>query len=91
LSKWRKLLAEKGEAADSAKFTAHVKDNHFIPNTVIIDCTASAKVADNYFQWLSKGIHIITPNKRANSGPFDQVTLLFGLCYWSRSPSSHLL
>jgi aspartokinase/homoserine dehydrogenase 1 len=91
LSKWRKLLAEKGEAADSAKFTAHVKDNHFIPNTVIIDCTASAKVADNYFQWLSKGIHIITPNKRANSGPFDQVNLLIGLCYWSRSPSSHLL
>ncbi|CAM6042682.1 unnamed protein product [Sphagnum compactum] len=79
LSKWRKLLAEKGEAADSAKFTAHVKDNHFIPNTVIIDCTASAKVADNYFQWLSKGIHIITPNKRANSGPFDQYVRLRAL------------
>ena len=76
MSKWRELLDGKGESADMAKFMTSVKENHSIPNTVIIDCTANAQVAEHYYQWLKKGIHIITPNKKANSGPFDQVITL---------------
>ena len=75
LSKWRDLLAAQGEMADMSKFTAQLKMESSL-NAVIIDCTASAKVADMYYQWLKQGIHIVTPNKRANSGPFDQVTFL---------------
>lgn len=49
-----------------------MKTNYF-PNTVMIDCTASATVASFYQRWIRQGMHIITPNKRANSGPLDYV------------------
>jgi aspartokinase/homoserine dehydrogenase 1 len=49
------------------KFINHVQAD-YVPHTVIIDCTASSDVADQYCDWLSRGIHIVTPNKKANSG-----------------------
>ncbi|HUO69047.1 MAG TPA: bifunctional aspartate kinase/homoserine dehydrogenase I, partial [Gammaproteobacteria bacterium] len=33
--------------------------------------TASQAVADRYADWLKRGIHVITPNKRAHSGPIS--------------------
>ncbi|GAY58009.1 hypothetical protein CUMW_183800 [Citrus unshiu] len=72
LSTWRELLKEKGEVADVEKFTQLVHGNHFIPNTVLVDCTADSNVASCYHDWLRRGIHVITPNKKANSGPLDQ-------------------
>lgn len=73
LSRWRELLNEKGTEANLDKFTQQVHGNHFIPNTVLVDCTADSGIASRYYDWLRKGIHVITPNKRANSGPLDQV------------------
>lgn len=64
---------EKGEAGDLEKFVKHVHGNDSIPNTVLVDCTADSIVASHYYSWLRKGIHVITPNKKANSGPLDQV------------------
>lgn len=55
------------------KFVQHVRENHFIPNTVLVDCTADSYVASHYYDWLNRGIHVITPNKKANSGPLNQV------------------
>ncbi|KAG6738721.1 hypothetical protein POTOM_058343 [Populus tomentosa] len=72
LSKWRELVKDKGEVADLEKFTQHVHGNNFIPNTVLVDCTADSSVASCYHDWLRRGIHVITPNKKANSGPLDQ-------------------
>ena len=43
----------------------------YLPHTVIIDCTASAAVAAHYADWLAAGIHIVTPNKKANSASFS--------------------
>jgi len=67
LAHWAERLAAAGEPLDLAKFANHVQAD-YIPHTVIVDCTASAKVADNYVSWLKRGIHVITPNKKANSG-----------------------
>jgi bifunctional aspartokinase / homoserine dehydrogenase 1 len=67
LDDWPTLLAEKGEPADLGKFASHVRAD-YIPHTVIIDCSASADVAGLYRDWLGQGIHIVTPNKKANSG-----------------------
>jgi bifunctional aspartokinase / homoserine dehydrogenase 1 len=67
LANWPKLLAERGEPVDLGKFAAHCQAD-FIPHTAIIDCTASAEVASLYRDWLASGIHIVTPNKKANSG-----------------------
>ena len=40
----------------------------YLPHTVLIDCSADAEVALHYRDWLAAGIHIVTPNKKANSG-----------------------
>ncbi|CAI9757777.1 unnamed protein product [Fraxinus pennsylvanica] len=79
LSKWRDLQVEKGETADMQKFVQRVHGNHFIPNTVIVDCTADSYVASHYHDWLRQGIHVITPNKKANSGPLEQYLKLRAL------------
>ena len=67
LDHWAERLAEVGEPLDLAKFADHVQAD-YIPHTVIIDCTASADVGMQYAAWLTRGIHIVTPNKKANSG-----------------------
>ncbi|KAI4355464.1 hypothetical protein L6164_004237 [Bauhinia variegata] len=72
LSRWKELREEKGEVANLEKFVQHVHGNHFIPNTVLVDCTADSIIAGHYYDWLRKGIHVITPNKKANSGPLNQ-------------------
>ena len=55
---------------------------------MLIDCTASDAVAQRYAAWLTRGIHVITPNKRAHSGPVDYYRKLREL---SRSSSAHFL
>jgi aspartokinase/homoserine dehydrogenase 1 len=36
---------------------------------VVVDCSASDAVAARYADWLSAGVHVVTPNKKASSGP----------------------
>eukprot|EP00271_Cylindrocystis_brebissonii_P004896 TRINITY_DN16821_c0_g1_i1.p1 TRINITY_DN16821_c0_g1~~TRINITY_DN16821_c0_g1_i1.p1 ORF type:complete len:958 (-),score=174.47 TRINITY_DN16821_c0_g1_i1:780-3653(-) len=79
LSNWQQQLETEGEATEMDKFTHHMCCNHFLPNTVLVDCTASADVAAHYYEWIRKGIHIVTPNKKANSGPLDQYLRLRAL------------
>jgi bifunctional aspartokinase / homoserine dehydrogenase 1 len=67
LAQWPQLLAEKGEPVDLERFAAHCQAD-YIPHTALIDCTASAEVAARYRDWLARGIHMVTPNKKANSG-----------------------
>ncbi|CAL2258048.1 unnamed protein product [Prunus armeniaca] len=79
LSRWKELQKEKGVVADMEKFVQHIHGNHFIPNTVLVDCTADSSIASHYYDWLRKGIHVVTPNKKANSGPLDQYLKLRAL------------
>jgi aspartokinase/homoserine dehydrogenase 1 len=65
---WKLALDSSSHAADVAKFVDHLHVDH-LPHTVIIDCTADESVAKHYAEWLSAGIHVVTPNKKANSGP----------------------
>src|SRR6202453_3523767 len=67
LANWSALLEEKAVPVDLEKFAAHCQAD-YIPHTVLIDCTASAEVANLYRDWLARGIHVVTPNKKANSG-----------------------
>ena len=66
LGHWRAALDARGEAHDLDRFVAHVHAEH-LPHAVIVDCTASDRVARCYEDWLARGIHVITPNKRANA------------------------
>lgn len=65
---WKAALEASRTPADIAKFTEHLHVDH-LPHTVILDCTADEGVAKNYAEWLKAGIHVVTPNKKANSGP----------------------
>jgi aspartokinase/homoserine dehydrogenase 1 len=67
LDRWEERLAEVGIPLDLEKFANHVQAD-YVPHTVMIDCTASADVCQNYVGWLTRGIHVVTPNKKANSG-----------------------
>ncbi len=49
---------------------------HYVPNSVIVDATASEVPAAHYLEWMQKGLHIITPNKKLNSGPLQQYLAL---------------
>jgi aspartokinase/homoserine dehydrogenase 1 len=53
----------------------HVHAEH-LPHAVLIDCTASEAVARHYTEWLDAGIHVITPNKKANTQPYEGYQLL---------------
>ncbi len=70
LADWRAQFEAQGTDADLARFLEHVHVD-YLPHTVIVDCTASAAVAARYAEWLAAGIHIVTPNKKANSGDFS--------------------
>ena len=74
LGGWEAAFADATAPADLSAFAKSLKGS-FIPNVCIIDCSASERVASYYEEWMRQGIHVITPNKRANSGPFD---------YWAR-------
>jgi aspartokinase/homoserine dehydrogenase 1 len=65
---WKSQLDASTTPADIGKFTEHLHVDH-LPHTVIIDCTADEGVAQHYADWLEAGIHVVTPNKKANSGP----------------------
>ncbi len=58
-----------GDPVDLERFADHVHADQF-PHAVIIDCSASAAVASRYAHWLSEGIHVVTPNKKANSAAY---------------------
>lgn len=70
-SDWRHAFAAAPEAVDLDAFTAHLQAAH-LPHAVIIDCSGSAEVADRYADWLAAGIHVVTPNKQAGSGPLHR-------------------
>ncbi|HEY0505522.1 MAG TPA: bifunctional aspartate kinase/homoserine dehydrogenase I [Lysobacter sp.] len=58
------------EPLDLDRFADHVRGEH-LPHALIVDCSASPAVAAHYPRWLARGIHVVTPNKLAGSGPWD--------------------
>jgi aspartokinase/homoserine dehydrogenase 1 len=66
LDSWQTLLSTDGVARDMKRFEAHVKSEH-LPHSVIIDATTSQEIAALYPHWLQTGMHLITPNKKANT------------------------
>ena len=67
---WEDDFETSAVETDLEAFEAHVNPEH-LPHAVIIDCTASEHIAAKYADWLARGIHVITPNKKAFSGDFD--------------------
>jgi aspartokinase/homoserine dehydrogenase 1 len=70
LSKWKEALETQSVPADLDKFVDHVRVE-YLPHTVLIDCTANESIGRRYEEWLGRGIHVVTPNKKANSGDLN--------------------
>ena len=68
LATWDEAYAGSAVDLNLDEFEQHINSDH-LPHAVIIDCTADESVAERYAGWLERGIHVITPNKRAFSGP----------------------
>lgn len=64
---WKKDFEASETKADLEAFANHIQCDK-TPHHILIDCTASDYVGSQYLNWLQKGIHIVTPNKKANSG-----------------------
>ncbi|TAL71405.1 MAG: homoserine dehydrogenase [Rhodanobacter sp.] len=56
---------------DLDAFAQHVRGNDG-RHALLIDCSASDEVAAFYPHWLANGIHVVTPNKLAGSGPLKR-------------------
>lgn len=68
---WKADFDAHSVPCDLKKFGDYLRD-HYIPNSAIIDCTASDVPASNYLSWMQQGINVITPNKKLGSGPLEQ-------------------
>ena len=68
-------LEREGVPVDLHALAAHVRAPH-LPHAVIVDCSASEAVAARYDGWLASGVHVVTPNKRAGSGPMARYRAL---------------
>ncbi|MEL7187859.1 MAG: aspartate kinase, partial [Pseudomonadota bacterium] len=75
IDNWESEFAAGAVDTDLAQFEAHINAEH-LPHSVIIDCTASELIASKYPGWLARGIHVITPNKKAFSGDMQSYKAL---------------
>ena len=75
LSNWEEDFEASAVDANLDEFEQHLNPDH-LPHAVIIDCTASAEVSSKYAEWLARGIHVITPNKKAFSGDYSDYRAL---------------
>ncbi|MDH3266711.1 MAG: bifunctional aspartate kinase/homoserine dehydrogenase I, partial [Gammaproteobacteria bacterium] len=75
LANWQRDYAAAAVELDLEAFEHHVNPDH-LPHAVIIDCTAEESIAARYAGWLERGIHVITPNKKAGSGPIADFDVL---------------
>ncbi|KAK0496040.1 homoserine dehydrogenase-domain-containing protein [Armillaria luteobubalina] len=71
-SSWKTQLSDSTEKADVKSLTARLKA--LVTPTdkvVVVDNTSSDDIAALYPLWLSSGLHVITPNKKAFSGSYS--------------------
>lgn len=55
------------EYRDILSVIEQIKSSKNLENAVIVDCTASENIANQYVDFIKLGFHIVTPNKQANT------------------------
>ena len=64
---WKAALNEASEPFSVDRLQTFVNDNSLV-NPVIVDCTSHEVIADQYVAMMEQGFHVVTPNKKANTG-----------------------
>lgn len=70
LDNWQAALQEAKEPFNLGRLNRLVKEYHLL-NPVIVDCTSSQAVAEQYADFLADGFHVVTPNKKANTSSWQ--------------------
>lgn len=71
LEKPASILEEAVEKMEIGAFIERMKGFNLI-NNVFVDCTSSQSIAESYEKVLGASISIVTPNKKANSGKYEE-------------------
>ncbi len=75
LEHWQDQLKKATESMHITSFVRHMKGLN-LANSIFVDCTSSEEVAAAYEEILSASVSIVTPNKKAMSGPYDTYRIL---------------
>jgi len=75
LEHWRESFSLYSEPMDMDKFLRHVGAEYY-PHAAIVDCTTSQEIAFSYGKLLER-FHVITPNKKAGSAPYNIYKSIF--------------
>ncbi|TAA47299.1 MULTISPECIES: bifunctional aspartate kinase/homoserine dehydrogenase I [Corallincola] len=68
LDSWKQAVAEQEKTPFTLdELQRFIKENNLI-NPVLIDCTSSQSLSDDYLAYLQAGFHVVTANKKANTG-----------------------
>jgi aspartokinase/homoserine dehydrogenase 1 len=73
-------MKREGEAMDMQVFLGRIRELN-LSNSIFVDCTSSETVTDHYEAILSANISIVTPNKKANSGPLQKYRTLKAIAF----------
>ncbi|ENP3833435.1 bifunctional aspartate kinase/homoserine dehydrogenase I [Vibrio cholerae] len=83
LEQWRDRMVNADQAFSLENLVALVQRNHII-NPVLVDCTSSDEIANQYADFLAAGFHVVTPNKKANTASMSYYHQLRNVARHSR-------
>jgi bifunctional aspartokinase / homoserine dehydrogenase 1 len=75
LESWENERDSRGKKAEIWEFVEEAKRLN-LPNSVFADCTANKEIHNFYLGLFEANISVVTPNKVANSGRYDDYALL---------------
>lgn len=70
LNSWKENLNQSQLKFNLERLKKLVQENRII-NPIIVDCTSSDYIAEQYVNFLNAGFHVVTPNKKANSASME--------------------
>ncbi|AEV27901.1 homoserine dehydrogenase [Sphaerochaeta pleomorpha str. Grapes] len=79
LSRWKERFENEAVDLKMEDFINHIGATYF-PHSLLVDCTTSSQLAEKYVSWLERGIHIITPNKKAGTTNYTYYRSLLDTC-----------
>ncbi len=75
LENWEQIIKDNGDQSGLDAFVDKLIAED-MRNSVFVDNTASKAIADHYERLIQRSISIVTPNKIANSSPYERYTQL---------------
>ena len=80
LGTWREQFDKFAVAYNDEIFLSHISASYY-PHKAIVDCTSSQDIADRYLEFIEKGFHVITPNKKSLSSSYSYYKELMDASY----------